>query len=91
MLRTKITTSLLEVVRGFLQPLHPVLDLQIYLRFRKMVQNDSPYLKNLGLDTKTKCLAWPEAKLQLLDTQFHLGPQEGDFEEKSENFKWVKS
>ena len=44
-LRAKVTISLLEVVRGFLQPLHPVLDLQIDLRFRKMVQNDSPYQK----------------------------------------------
>ena len=31
-----------------------------------------PSTKKLGLDTKTKCLAWPEAKLQLFDTQFHL-------------------
>ena len=31
-LRTKVTVSLLEVVLGLLQPLHPVLDLQVCLR-----------------------------------------------------------
>ena len=41
-----------------------------------------PGPKNLGLDTKTNCLAWP---------RFHLGPQNGDFEKESENFKWVRS
>ena len=47
-LRTKFRVSLLEVVLGLLQPLHPVLDLQINLRFFKMVSNDSPYPKSLG-------------------------------------------
>ena len=61
MLRTKVTISLLEVVHGFLLPLHHVLDLQIDLRLTKMVPNDPPYPKNLGLVTKTKCLASPEA------------------------------
>ena len=50
-----------------------------------------PGLRNLGLDTKTNCLAWPETKLQLFDTRFHLGPQNGDFEKESEYFKWVRS
>ena len=27
-----------------------------------------PHVKNMGLDTKIKCLAWPEATLQLFDT-----------------------
>ena len=34
---TKVTMSLLEVVLGLLQPLHPDLGLQIDLRFLKMV------------------------------------------------------
>ena len=47
-LQHKVTISLLEVVLGLLQPDHPVLDLQINLRFFKMVSNDSPYPKSLG-------------------------------------------
>ena len=47
MFRTKVTISLLEVVLGLLQPLHPVLDLQINLRFLKLVSNDSPKPKTL--------------------------------------------
>ena len=43
MFRTKVTISLLEVVLGLVQPLHPVLHLQINLRLTKMVPNDSPY------------------------------------------------
>ena len=27
-----------------------------------------PHVKNMWLDTKVKCLAWPEATLQLFDT-----------------------
>ena len=50
---TKVTISLLEVVLGLLQPLDPVLDLQIDLRLLKMVPNDSPYPKTLGLIPKT--------------------------------------
>ena len=42
--RTKIS-SLLEVFLGLLQPLHPVHDLQIYLRLLKVVSNDSSYPK----------------------------------------------
>ena len=45
MFRTKVTISLHEVVLGLLQPLHPVLDLQINLRLVKMVPNDFPYTK----------------------------------------------
>ena len=53
MFRTIVTISLLEVVPGLLQPLHPVLDLQINLRLLKMVPNDSPWPKTLGLTPKT--------------------------------------
>ena len=38
MFRTKVTISLLEVVLGLVQPLHPVLDLQIHLRLLKWSQ-----------------------------------------------------
>jgi len=44
-LRTKVTVSLLEVVLGLLQPLHPVLDLQVGLRLLKMAPNDFPWPK----------------------------------------------
>ena len=50
---TKVTISLLEVVLGLLQPIHPVSDLQIDLRLRKMVPNDSPYPNTLGLTPKS--------------------------------------
>ena len=42
MFRTKVKMSLLEVVLGFIQPLHPVLDLQIDLRLLNVVPNVSP-------------------------------------------------
>ena len=45
MFKTKVTISLLKVALGVLQPLHPVLDLQINLRLVKIVPNDSPYPK----------------------------------------------
>ena len=45
-LRTKFTVSLLEVVLGLLQPLHPVLDLQVGLRLLEMVPNDFPWPKH---------------------------------------------
>ena len=57
-LRTKIIISLLEEVLGLLQPIHPVLGLQINLRLTKMVPHDSPWFpmpKNMGFDTKIKC------------------------------------
>ena len=44
---TKFITSLLEVVLGLLQPLQPVLHLQINVRILKMVPNESPYQKPL--------------------------------------------
>tara|TARA_Y100001956_G_scaffold6456_1_gene5693 strand:+ start:493 stop:660 length:168 start_codon:yes stop_codon:yes gene_type:complete len=53
MLRTKVTITLLEVVLGLLQPLHPVLDLQIHLRLLKIVANDSPFPKTLGLTPRS--------------------------------------
>ena len=45
----ELATTLPEVVLGFLQPLHPVLDLQVDLRLLKMVPNDFPYPKTLVL------------------------------------------
>ena len=48
MFRTKLTISILEVALGLLQPLYPVLDLQIDLRLLKMVPNDSPFPKTWG-------------------------------------------
>ena len=45
-LRTKVIISLLEEVLGLLQPLHPVLGLQMYLRLTKMVPYDSPCQKH---------------------------------------------
>ena len=53
MFRTKVTISLLEVVLGLLQLLHPVLDLQVDLRLMNMVPNDFPWPKTLGLTPKT--------------------------------------
>ena len=44
-LRTKVKVSLLEVVLGLLQPLHPVPDLQVGLRLMKMVPNDFSWPK----------------------------------------------
>ena len=41
-LRTEVIVSLLDVVLGLLQPLHPVHDLQVGLRLLKMVPNDCP-------------------------------------------------
>ena len=49
MFRSKVIISLLEVVLGLLQPLHPVLVLQGSL---KMVPNDSPWPKTWGLTPK---------------------------------------
>jgi len=43
--RTNFTVSLLEVVLGLLQPLHPVLDLQVGVRLLKMVPKDFPWPK----------------------------------------------
>ena len=37
MFRTKVKVSLLEVILGLLQPLHPVLDLQVKLRLMKRI------------------------------------------------------
>ena len=53
MCRTRVTISLLEVVLGLLQPLHHFLDLQVDLRLIKMVPNDLPWPKTLGLTPKT--------------------------------------
>ena len=47
-LETKIKSlalSLLEAVLGLLQPLHPVLDLQVGLGLLKMAPNDFPWPK----------------------------------------------
>ena len=53
MIRTKFTISLHEVVLGLLQPLHPVIKLQIELRLLKMVPNDSLYPKIWDLTPKS--------------------------------------
>ena len=53
MFRTKVTISLLEVILGLLQPLYPVLDLQVDLRLMNMVPNDFPWPKTLGLTPKS--------------------------------------
>ena len=53
MFRTKVTISLLEVGLGLLQPLQPVLCLQMDLRLLKFVPNDSPYPKTSGLTPKS--------------------------------------
>ena len=45
MLRSWVRISLLEVLLDLLQPLHPVLGLQVYLRLLKMVPNDFPFPK----------------------------------------------
>jgi len=45
-LRTKFTISLLEVVLGLLQPLHPVLDLQVGLRLFKKINKIFSGLQN---------------------------------------------
>ena len=44
-LGTTFTVSLLDVILGLLQSLHPVLDLQVGLRLLKMVPNDFPWPK----------------------------------------------
>ena len=49
MLRSWVRISLLEVLLDLLQPLHPVLGLQVDVRLLKMVTNDSPYPKILVL------------------------------------------
>ena len=46
--RNKVTISLREVVLGLLQPLHPVLCIQINLRLVKMIPNDSSCPKTWG-------------------------------------------
>ena len=40
--QNQVKMSLLEVALGLIQPLHPVLDLQIDLRLLNMVPNLSP-------------------------------------------------
>ena len=54
-LRTKFTVSLLEVVLGLLQPLHPILDLQMGLSLLKVVPNDCPCPKTWGLYIYLAC------------------------------------
>ena len=66
--RFKLIISLLEEVLGLLQPLHPFLGLQINLRLTKMVPHDSPWFpmpKNMGFDTKIKCLYHDQKYLTL--------------------------
>ena len=61
--RTKVTFSLIVVVLCLLQPLHPVVGLQINVRFLKVVSKDSSYLK-CCIDTKIKSPARSEPNLQ---------------------------
>ena len=49
MLWSWVRISILEVLLDLLQPLHPVLGLQVDLGLLKMVTNDSPYPKTLVL------------------------------------------
>ena len=42
---SKVRNILLEVVLDLLQPLHPILDIQVNLRVLKIIPNDSPYPK----------------------------------------------
>ena len=72
MFRTKVTISLLEVILGLLQPLHPVLDLQLELRLMKRIPNDLPCQKNIGFDTTSKSLACSEPKLQFHSLKSYL-------------------
>ena len=51
-IRSWIRISLLEVLLDLLQPLHPVLGLQVDLRLLKMVPNESPCSKTLGMTPK---------------------------------------
>ena len=72
MFRTKVTISLLLLGLLLLQPLQPVLGLQMGLRLLKINPNDSPYPKNglpwfpmpkyMWFDTKIKSLACSEPK-----------------------------
>ena len=51
MFRTKVKVSLLEVILGLLQPLHPVLDLQVELRLMKRIPRSQMIFhakKNIG-------------------------------------------
>ena len=65
--RTKVTFSLIVVVLCLLQPLHPVVDLQINVRFLKVVSKDSSYLK-CCIDTSTI-----RTKFTILLHEFLLG------------------
>merc|ERR1712237_287756 len=71
-LRTKVTVSLLEAVLGLLQPLHPVLDLQVGLRHLIMAPNDFPWLKTWGLEAKIKSLEDSEQDLQFYSLKWSL-------------------
>ena len=53
MFRTKVTISLLQLGLLLLQPLQPVLGLQMGLRLLKIVPNDLPYPKTWGLTPKS--------------------------------------
>ena len=53
MFRTKVRISLLQLGLLLLQPLQPVLSLQMGLRLLKIVPNDLPYPKTWGLTPKS--------------------------------------
>ena len=58
MFRTKVIISILEEVLGLLQPLHPVLELQIDLWLTKMVPYDSTCQK-IKETTFWTSIVWP--------------------------------
>ena len=63
--RTKFTISLLDVLIGLLQHLHPVLDRQVNLKLMEVIPNDLPYTKTWVFYTKYKPIAYSEAKLHI--------------------------
>ena len=72
MFRIKVTHFLLDMV---LDLLHPILDLLVNLSLLIMVpsNNGSKWFhipKNMGFDTKTMSLAWPEQKLEMSSSKW---------------------
>ena len=66
MLRSQVRISLLEVLLDLLQPLHPVLGLQVDLRLLNIVSKDSLYSKH-GADyvyglLRGRVAAWSDPK-----------------------------
>ena len=74
MLRSWVTPqvriSLFDVLLDLLQPIHPILGLQVDLRFLKMVPYNSFITQNMGFDTRAISIACSEADNPKLE--FHL-------------------